>query len=257
MVEALLEVRGLQKSFGALMATANVDLDVHKGEAHAVIGPNGAGKTTLIAQLAGELKPDAGSITFLGRDITHLPIHKRSSLGVARSFQITSIFKSFTVLDNVALSVQSRVGHSFRFWRNARGVSQLRGPAREILEKLELAERSEEIAGNLSYGEQRKVEIAMALAARPKLLLLDEPTAGMGGEESERMVALLHRLKGELALVMVEHDMDAVFSLADRITVLVYGRVIVAGSPDEVRAHEEVRKAYLGQDGISERLSYA
>ncbi len=244
----LLEVRGLVKRFGGLVATDTIDLDVMAGEIHAVIGPNGAGKTTLIAQLAGELAPDAGRIRFAGEDITALPAAARSQRGLARSFQITSIFRGMSALDNVALAIQAHDGHSFRFWRNARIDPRLRGPARDILAEVRLAARGGVMAANLAHGEQRQLEIAMALATQPRMLLLDEPMAGMGREESERMVDLLGRLKGRETILLIEHDMDVVFALADRITVLVYGRVIASGAPAAIRANADVRIAYLGEE---------
>ncbi|MEW6690872.1 MAG: ABC transporter ATP-binding protein [Pseudomonadota bacterium] len=245
----LLEVSGLRKVFGALVATDNVMLDVRAGETHAVIGPNGAGKTTLIGQLAGNLRPDAGTIRFAGREITHLPAHARAHLGLARSFQITSIYREFSALDNVALAVQACAGHSFRFWRPAREDQALTEPALLLLQKVNLEQRAHVLAANLSHGEQRQLEIAMALAARPRLLLLDEPVAGMGIEESQRMIGFLGTLKGATTMILVEHDMDAVFTLADRISVLVYGRIIATGTPAEIRANREVRAAYLGEEG--------
>ena len=253
MTEALLEVRRLTKSFGAMMVSAQIDLTVAAGEIHAVIGPNGAGKTTLIAQLAGELKADAGTIHFLGRDITPLPVHRRARLGIARSFQITSIFQGFSVLDNVALALQAHNGHNFRFWRDARSCLAMRRTALEMLARVGLQQRAQSTAGNLSHGEQRQLEIAMVLATRPKLLLLDEPMAGMGAEESERMVATLRSLAGEYTVLLVEHDMDAVFALADRLTVLVYGRVIATGKAADIRSNVEVRRAYLGDGPIQVR----
>jgi branched-chain amino acid transport system ATP-binding protein len=244
--EALLEVRGLAKRFGAVVACDALDLDLHPGELHAVIGPNGAGKTTLISLIAGELEPDAGAIRFAGEEIAGEAPEQRAARGLARSFQVTSLFPSFSALDNVALAVQAHAGHSFRFWRPARDLGALREPAREALERVGLGGRADEAAGRLSHGEQRQLEIAMALAGRPRLLLLDEPMAGMGADESARMVELLDGLKGDHALLLVEHDMDAVFSLADRITVLVYGRPIASGSVEAVRASPAVREAYLG-----------
>jgi branched-chain amino acid transport system ATP-binding protein len=213
-----------------------------------VIGPNGAGKTTLIGQLAGELRPDAGTIRFAGRDVTALAAPGRARLGLARSFQITSIFRDFTVLDNVALAVQAHAGHSFRFWRPARREPALRGPAAAILDSVGLGGRAEVLAANLAHGEQRQLEIAMVLATRPRMLLLDEPMAGMGVEESPRMIQLLRGLKGRQTLLLVEHDMDAVFALADRISVMVYGRLIATGTPEQIRASAEVRQAYLGEE---------
>src|SRR5207244_2728408 len=214
-------------------------------ETLAIIGPNGAGKTTLIAQLSGDLAPDAGTIVFTGRDVTALDAPARSRLGLARSFQITSVFRDFTALDNVALAVQAHAGHSFRFWYAAQRDPRLREPAQAVLREVGLAARADVMAAALSHGEKRSLEIAMTLAMRPRLLLLDEPTAGMGPEESAAMVRLLAGLKGRLAIVLVEHDMDAVFALADRITVMVYGRVIASGAPEAIRGDAEVRRAYL------------
>ena len=248
MAEVLLEVRGLRKRFGGLVATDGVDLDVAEGETLAVIGPNGAGKTTLIGQLSGDLKPDAGTIEFAGADVTALPASARSHRGLARSFQITSIFRDFSTLDNVALAVQAHAGHSFRFWRPARAEAALREPARAVLEQVGLGARGDVPAGTLAHGEQRQLEIAMALATRPRLLLLDEPVAGMGLDESARMVQLLRTLRGRHTIVLVEHDMDVVWALADRISVMVYGRVIATGSPEAIRANPEVRRAYLGEE---------
>jgi branched-chain amino acid transport system ATP-binding protein len=244
--DALLQIEGLSKRFGGVLASDEITLAIPPGELHAVIGPNGAGKTTLVAQLAGEIRPDLGRIRFDGRDITALPVHRRSALGLARSFQITSLFLDFTALDNVALAVQAHSGHSFRFWRNARKDMTLREPARAALARVGLAERADVLVSRLSHGEHRQLEIAMALATRPRMLLLDEPMAGMGPDESARMVRLLRELKQDLTILLIEHDMEAVFALADRITVLVYGRVIASGPPEAIRADAEVRKAYLG-----------
>jgi len=244
----MLEVRGLTKSFGALRACDGIDFDVKEGETHAVIGPNGAGKTTFISQLAGNLLPDSGTVRFAGEDITRLSAPRRARKGLARSFQITSVFPDFTALHNVALAVQAHSGHSFRVWRPARGDPALTGPARQLLEEVGLGERMHAVAANMSHGEHRQLEVAMALATEPRLLLLDEPMAGMGTEESQLMIALLSRLKQRKTIILVEHDMDAVFRLADRISVLVYGRVIATGLPEEIRMNEEVRKAYLGED---------
>ena len=244
----MLEVRQLVKSFGALRATDGIDLAVREGETHAIIGPNGAGKTTFISQLAGNLRPDACRILFGGEDVTALSAPKRARKGLARSFQITSIYPEFTALDNVALAVQAHAGHSFRFWRPARAESALREPACKILDEVGLGERASVLAANLSHGEQRQLEVAMALATRPRLLLLDEPMAGMGPEESQRMIGFLAGLKARHTMILVEHDMDAVFKLADRISVLVYGRLIATGEPEAIRANREVRAAYLGTD---------
>ncbi|MGH8740447.1 MAG: ABC transporter ATP-binding protein [Burkholderiales bacterium] len=248
MTEPLLRVCELRKSFGALRASDGITFDVQPGETHAVIGPNGAGKTTFISQLAGNLRPDSGRIAFAGEDITALPAPRRARKGLARSFQITSVYPEFSALQNVALAIQAHAGHSFRFWRDARRDPALTLPAEKVLREVGLGERIHILAANLAHGEQRQLEVAMALATGPRLLLLDEPMAGMGTEESQRMIALLSSLKRKQTIILVEHDMDAVFRLADRISVLVYGRVIATGAPEEVRANPEVRAAYLGED---------
>jgi branched-chain amino acid transport system ATP-binding protein len=248
MAESLLAVRGLRKRFGGLLASDGIDLDVAPGETYAIIGPNGAGKTTLIGQLAGDLQPDAGSIRFADQDVTRLDSPLRARRGLARSFQVTSIFRDFSALDNVALAVQAHTGRSFRFWRPARTEPALRAPARAALTSVGLGARARVRAADLAHGEQRQLEIAMALATEPRLLLLDEPVAGMGLEESQRMVRFLATLKGRITMVLVEHDMDAVFTLADRISVMVYGRIIATGTPAEIRANDAVRRAYLGED---------
>jgi len=248
MNEPLLQVERLAKRFGGIVATDDIALNIEAGELHAVIGPNGAGKTTLIAQLSGQLRADSGRIRFGGEDITPLPMYKRSRLGLARSFQITSLFLDLSVLDNVALAVQAHAGHSFHFWRDARGEKELREPARAALERVGLGSRAALPASSLSYGEHRQLELAMALAGKPRMLLLDEPMAGLGPEESAAMLEMLRGLKHELTILLVEHDMEAVFALADRITVLVYGRVIATGGPDDIRANAEVRQAYLGEE---------
>lgn len=250
MAEPVLKVANLVKRFGGLIATDNLSLDIREGEVHAVIGPNGAGKTTMIAQLIGELRCDSGSIHFMGQDITGMPVHKRSHLGIARSFQITSIFLNFTALENVMLSVQAHDGHSFRFWRDARSDPRLREPAMEALRQVGLDHRADVVASMLSHGEHRQLEIAMALATKPKLLLLDEPMAGMGPEDSARMVTMLKSIKGSITILLIEHDMDAVFALADRITVLVYGKGIATDTPDAIRRNEQVRQAYLGDETV-------
>jgi branched-chain amino acid transport system ATP-binding protein len=247
MSDPLLRIENLAKRFGGIVATDDLTLDIAGGELHAVIGPNGAGKTTLIAQLSGQLTPDSGSIRFAGNDITPLPMYRRSALGLARSFQITSLFLDLSVLDNVALAVQAHAGHSFRFWRNARAELELREPAQAALARVGLSDRAERRASALSHGEHRQLELAMALASRPRMLLLDEPMAGLGPEESARMVGMLRALKSEFTILLVEHDMEAVFALADRITVLVYGRVIASGTPAAIRGNKDVRDAYLGE----------
>jgi branched-chain amino acid transport system ATP-binding protein len=245
--DALLKVEGLTKRFGGVVASDNVVLDVAPGELHAIIGPNGAGKTTLIGQLAGEIVPDTGRIHFDGRDITALPVYDRSLIGLARSFQITSLFPNFTALQNVALAVQAHAGHSFHFWRDARAEAALREPARAALERVGIGHRADAVVARMSHGEHRQIELAMALATNPRMLLLDEPMAGLGPDESARMVRTLRELKRELTILLIEHDMEAVFALADRITVLVYGRVIASGDPASIRANAEVRQAYLGE----------
>ena len=243
----MLEVSNLVKTFGALRATDDVTLKVAEGETHAIIGPNGAGKTTLIGQLAGDLRPDAGTIRFAGEDVTALPTPRRARRGLARSFQITSIYRDFTALQNVALAVQAASGRT-GFWRPAFADESLISPAKKILAELGLEKRMHVVAANLSHGEQRQLEVAMALATKPRLLLLDEPMAGMGIEESQRMIAFLSTLKRKQTIILVEHDMDAVFRLADRISVLVYGRVIATDVPEKIKLNEEVRRAYLGEE---------
>jgi branched-chain amino acid transport system ATP-binding protein len=245
-MKALLVTRNLSKRFEGVLATDRVNLSVAEGEVHALIGPNGAGKTSLLAQITGELRPNEGTIWFDDHDITRVPVHCRAHLGLARSFQISSIFPNMSVLGNVMLALQIISGHSFRFWRAAASNSSLVAAATEILEQVGLAGRTRLSAAELSHGEQRQLEIAMALASRPRVLLLDEPMAGMGPEESRRLLELLDRLRTSVTILLVEHDMDAVFALADRITVLVYGRIIATGTPAEIRADIDVQEAYLG-----------
>ena len=244
----VIQIEGLTKTYkSGLQALKRVDLTIDKGEIFALLGPNGAGKTTLISQLTGQVMPNSGTIRFAGRDVTGLPSYKRSRLGLARSFQITSLLKDFSAIDNVALAAQAHDGHSFRFWGNARKETRLREAARAALERVGLGKRADIVVSQLSHGEQRELELAVALATKPQLLLLDEPMAGLGVTESARMVALLKELRKEVTIVLVEHDMEAVFALADRITVLVYGRVIACDVPDAIRKHEEVKRAYLGE----------
>lgn len=247
MAEALLEIEGLTKRFGGVVAADEISLTLAAGELLAIIGPKGAGKSTLIGQLTGEVTPDGGRIRFDGQEITNLPVYRRSQLGLARSFQVTTLFPDFTALDNVALSVQAHSGHSFRFWRNAQTEIALSERARTALAKVGLAERAATLVADLSHGERRQLEIAMALAGRPRMLLLDEPMAGMGPEESIRLVELLRALKGVITVMLIEHDIDAVFALADRISVLVYGRIIATGDPAAIRSDPAVREAYLGE----------
>ena len=250
MADALLSVQGLRKHYGGLAVTNNVSLDVQPGEIHALIGPNGAGKTTLIHQITGTVMPDAGRVIFAGRDITRLSLPQRVHAGLARSFQITSIIAGFSVLENVALAAQGQNGSSFRFFRAAAAEAALNATARAALAEVGLADRASIIAGALSHGEKRALEIAIALATRPKLLLLDEPLAGAGPEETEKLITLLRGLKSRYAVLLVEHDMQAVFALADRISVLAEGRIIASGSTADIRLSAEVRAAYLGEEEV-------
>jgi len=246
--DPVLRIQNLSKNFGGLRVTDDVTLDIMPGELHAVIGPNGAGKTTLINQISGLLAPDAGKILFAGEDVTNVPVSARAARGLARSFQITSILPRFSVLENVALAVQARQRTSFRFFGRAADEDGLNTPAIAALAQVGLAERADTPAGELSHGEKRALELAIALAMEPKLLLLDEPMAGTGHDESERLVAVLRSLKGRFPMVLVEHDMSAVFALADRISVLIYGRILASGPPEQVRADPQVVTAYLGEE---------
>lgn len=244
----ILRADGLVKRYGALAASNGLNLSLREGELHGVIGPNGAGKTTFLHQLSGEVCPDAGRIYLDGADITGVPVARRALGGIGRSYQITSIFKDFSVIENVMLAVQARQGSSFRFWGVARKDPSLSGPAREALDEVGLGHAAQRTAGALAYGEMRQLEIAMTLAMRPRVLLLDEPMAGMSQQESSRLIALLQGLKGRYSIVLVEHDMNAVFALADRITVLLYGAVVACGTPADIQGNTQVRQAYLGDD---------
>jgi branched-chain amino acid transport system ATP-binding protein len=248
MADAVLSLKGLRKNFGGLRVTDDVSLDVMNGEIHAVIGPNGAGKTTLIHQISGFLQPDAGAVFLAGQDVTHLSPDRRAKAGLARSFQITSILPGFSVLENVALAVQARSGSSFRFLGQAVTETALNTEALAMLAEVGLSERASVMAGVLSHGEKRALECAIALAMQPKVMLLDEPMAGAGHEEGQRLISLMERLKTRIPMLLVEHDMDAVFRVADRVSVLVYGKIIATGTPAEIRANSDVRKAYLGEE---------
>lgn len=245
---ASLQTEGLVKRYGALLVTDDVSLEVRSGELHALIGPNGAGKTTLINQLSGELRPNAGSIRFDGQDVTAEPIHRRARSGLLRSYQITSIFEEFTVLENAALAALGARQSAWGFWRPMLADAWARAAAEQAVDAAGLTTLADTVAGELAYGQRRQLELAMVLAAGPKFLLLDEPMAGMSVQESAAVTALLQGLKRRYTILLVEHDMDAVFALADRISVLVYGRVIFTGTPDEIRAHPEVRAVYLGEE---------
>ncbi len=245
---ALLQVKGLKKYFGAVHATNGVDIEVLPGEIHALIGPNGAGKSTLIAQICGELTPDAGSILINGLNVTGTTAFARARLGLSRSFQITELYPEYSVLENVVLALVLKTGRAFQAWRNPRHDLQLIEQGRERLSKAGLLARADVPVADLAHGEKRQLELAVALARDPKLLLLDEPMAGMGSEESSAMTQQLLSMKGKYGILLVEHDMDAVFKLADRISVLVYGKTIFTGTPAEVRGHPEVRAAYLGDE---------
>lgn len=243
-----LEIQNLKKAFGALQATNDVNIKVMPGEIHALIGPNGAGKTTLISQISGELMPDSGHVLLDGQDITRLPAHKRASVGLARSFQISQLYNDLTAEDNVAMAVQAQSNKRFDMLSVARKQTQLREPARRALEQVGLGDRADVLVSDLAHGEKRQLELAIALSLNASALLLDEPMAGLGAEESQRMKDILLGLKGQYAILLVEHDMDIVFALADRITVLVYGSPIFTGTPEEVRGNAAVRDAYLGRE---------
>ncbi|MGE0230343.1 MAG: ABC transporter ATP-binding protein [Flavobacteriaceae bacterium] len=248
MIAPVLRVEGLRKAYGGLVVSDGIDLEVRPGEIHALIGPNGAGKTTLVGQIAGTVSPDAGKVFLEGRDVTALPPHVRARLGLARSFQITAILPDFTVLENVALAVQGLAYRRFRFFPARAPEGQWKARAAEMLDAVGLSGRADRLAGALSHGEKRMLEMAIVLARAPRLILADEPMAGAGSEESAALVALIRRLKGTVPVLLIEHDMDAVFALADRVSVLVYGRVIASGTAAEIRANRDVQAAYLGSD---------
>ena len=248
MSRAVLDVQSLNKSFGALHATRDLSFRVNDGEFHALIGPNGAGKTTLIQQIYGALKPDTGHVLLNGKDITSLPVPGRVRAGIGRSFQISNVLMDFTVLENGIIAEQARLGQSFRFLRPAFNDPDLIAGARKILAPVGLDDRADQRVGDLAHGERRMLELALALATAPQLLLLDEPMAGAGPEESQRMSQIIETLRGKLAILLIEHDMDAVFRLADRITVLVEGAVIASGTADEISNSAAVQTAYLGSE---------
>ena len=248
MASPLLEVNGLHKSFGALLATNDFSLTMQEGEVHALIGPNGAGKTTLVNQLSGDLLPDQGAILFQGQDITRLPPHRRARLGIARSYQITQIFENLTVAENLGLALLAGNGGNFHFFRHWRRSTAMKTALAEALERFDLREHHDRPAKSLSHGEKRQLEVGMALVVKPRLLILDEPMAGLGPGGTVELTKIIRQLKGQLTILLVEHDMDVVFSLADRVTVLVYGRNLATGSGEEIRRHPEVRRAYLGEE---------
>jgi len=250
MTSPILRTENLCKAYGALKVTDDVNLELLPGELHAIIGPNGAGKTTLIHQLSGGLVPDTGRIFFDGQDVTALSMAKRAQLGMSRTFQITSLLPGFSVLENTALAAQARAGSSFRFFRTTAHENSLNEQAMTALETVGLADRATSKASDLSHGEKRQLELATALATQPRLLLLDEPLAGAGRDESAALTGLIKTLKKRFSIILIEHDMDAVFALADRISVLVYGRIIASGDPDQVRENPDVRKAYLGDEAV-------
>lgn len=249
MAEPLLRVSGLHKSFGAVLATNNLSLEVTRGHIHALIGPNGAGKTTAVNQLSGDLFPDSGTVHFQGRDITRMKSYRRARLGIARSFQITHIFENLTVAENMGLAICAGLAHNFRFWRNWRNGSAVKRELPIALARVDLLQRADLAACHLSHGEKRQLEVGMALLGQPELLILDEPMAGLGPGGTVELAKLIKKVKGQTTILLVEHDMDVVFSLADRVTVLVYGENVATGTPDEIRRHPLVCKAYLGEEG--------
>ena len=243
----LLSIKGLNKSYGGVKATDDLNLSIREGELHAIIGPNGAGKTTLISQLSGNVMPDSGTVLFAGRDITRMSEHQRPHLGMSRTYQITSLIRSMSVLDNLQLAIQAQAGHSFRFWSDVRKHQTVRDRAGSFAKEVGLEDQLHARVDNLAHGEQRRLEVAMALTSNSRLLLLDEPLAGLGGQEAAEMIDLLQSLKGQKTMLLIEHDMDAVFTLADRISVLVYGHIIATDQPEQIRLNVEVQQAYLGE----------
>lgn len=247
MAEKLLEVANLNKSYGAIQATQNLHLSIEKGHIHALIGPNGAGKTTLVNQLTGDIFPDSGRIVYKSREITRLKDYQRARLGIARSFQITHIFENMTVAENMALAINACNGHSFRFWQNSLKSRTVKENLEHALSRVDLEHRAGLKASHLSHGEKRQLEVGMALVGNPELLILDEPMAGMGSGGTVELSKLITSLKGSVTILLVEHDMDVVFTLADMVTVLVYGHNILTDLPERVRKNEQVQAAYLGE----------
>ncbi|WP_018689001.1 ABC transporter ATP-binding protein [Ahrensia kielensis] len=248
MPDTVLNIQNISKSFGALKASDGVSLDLREGEIHALIGPNGAGKSTLISQIAGKLKPDTGKIDLLGYDVTKLSIAERAKLGLGRTFQISELAMDYTVLENVMLGALGKRGGAFRFFMPVMKDAELRECAQSAIERVGLSHQMHKVTSELSHGQRRQLEVAVALTLEPKVFLMDEPMAGMGAEGSKMLTSFLDNLRQQAPILLVEHDMDAVFALADRISVLVYGKVIATGNVDFIRNHDEVRRAYLGEE---------
>lgn len=250
MSKPILQIENLHKNFGAIQATNDVSFSINKGDIHALIGPNGAGKTTLVNQLSGDIFPDKGKILFKSEDVTYVKAHRRAKLGIARSFQITHIFDQLTVAENMALAIHSKDGHNFRFWKRALGSSHIKEELSIALDRVDLVARSQQPSRFLSHGEKRQLEVGMALVGNPELLIMDEPMAGMGVGGTQELARIIEGLRGSVTILLVEHDMDVVFSLADKVSVLVYGEHVATGNPDDIRADKQVRSAYLGEEEL-------
>ena len=248
MVSPILSIQKLSKKFGAVIANEDVSIDLYQGEIHGLIGPNGAGKSTLIKQISGEISQDSGKIILEENEISNHPVFERAKMGLARSFQVSSVIPNFTVLENVILAIQGNLGQTFKFWKPVSKNHELINAAHIYLEQVDMKMRMSVLASELSHGERRKLEISMALALEPKVFLLDEPMAGLGAAGSKVMTKQLAKLKSRAPILLIEHDMDAIFALADRISVLVYGRIIASGTVDEIRSNADVREAYLGSE---------
>ena len=248
MVSPILSIQKLSKKFGAVIANEDVSIDLYQGEIHGLIGPNGAGKSTLIKQISGEINQDSGKIILEENEISNHPVFERAKMGLARSFQVSSVIPNFTVLENVILAIQGNLGQTFTFWKPVSKNQELINAAHIYLEQVDMKMRMSILASELSHGERRKLEISMALALEPKVFLLDEPMAGLGAAGSKVMTKQLAKLKSRAPILLIEHDMDAIFALADRISVLVYGRIIASGTVDEIRSNADVREAYLGSE---------